>query len=454
LPIEEYITIPKKEYEALKQLICDLQAQVQLLQEEIRFLKNGKKSTTSHTSPSHDIGRSNLKSLREKSDKKTGGQQGHEGSTLQMSCSPDEIIDHISNYCMICSSTLDSTTSILQERKQEIVIPPIQARYLEHRSYSTACSVCGHANVSALPSHLKSPIQYGTSVSATIAYLFAYQHLPYNRIKKVMSDLFSISLSEGTIDNVLSKVTACAMPMYEQIQLRLQQSNVVGGDKTGTKIEGKKGWFHVWQNNTLTFIVAAMSRGYHTTQVYFENGFSKAVYVSDCWSAQLKTPAKKHQLCLAHLLRELTNFEEALKCTWSAELKVLFKKAIKVKSELEVSDYLHPPNVIKELELELEKMLAIDSSNFHCKSKAFVKRLIKNRQSIFTFLYYQQVPYDNNASERAIRNVKVKNKVSGCFRSQAGANRFAVIRSVIDTTVKNSQNVFSAINMLVKFVPE
>lgn len=452
--MEEYVTIPKKEYEGLKRLIVDLHAQVQLLQEEIRLLKNGKKSTTSHTSPSHDIGRSNLKSLREKSDKKTGGQKGHEGATLEITSTPDDIIDYRSNYCSSCSTPLDSSISILHERKQEIVIPPIKARYIEHRSYSIACSFCGYDNVTNLPSHLKAPIQYGTSVSASIAYLFAYQYLPYNRIKKVMSDLFNISLSEGTIDNLLAKVKTSAMPVYEQIQSRLQESKVVGGDETGTKINGNKGWFHVWQNNAFTFIAAAMTRGYQTTEVYFAKGFSKAIYVSDCWSAQLKTPAKQHQLCLAHLLRELTNFEDALQCPWSIELKMLFKKAIRVKQELEAIDYLDPPNVITELEKELKKLLEVDSTLFHTKIKAFIKRLIKHKNSIFTFLHYQQVPYDNNGSERAIRNIKVKNKVSGCFRSEEGANRFAIIRSVIDTTVKNKQDVFSAINLLVNFVPE
>ena len=445
--IEEYITIPKAEYEALKALVIQLQ-------EEIRLLKNGKKSDTSHTSPSHDIGRSNSKSLREKSEKKSGGQKGHDGTTLQMSSQPDEIINYNPNFCNVCSTALDPEASVLTERKEEIVIPPILPHYVEHRSFSIKCSCCGYNNLSNLPPHLKAPIQYGTSVSATIAYLFAYQYLPYNRIKKVMRDMFNISLSEGTIDNILAKITTLATPAYNQIQKRIQESNVVGGDETGTKINGSKGWFHVWQNTSLTFIVAAMTRGYKTTELYFQKGFSKAVYVSDCWSAQLKTPAKKHQLCLAHLLRELTNFEDALKCQWSIEVKQLFKKAINLKQELQSVDYLHPPPTVTELEIELGRMLEIDASNFHSKTKAFVKRLIKNKESIFTFLYHQNVPYDNNGSERAIRNVKVKNKISGSFRSQDGATRFAILRSVIDTTVKNSNDVFTAINLVAKFVPE
>jgi transposase len=449
LHIEEQITISKKEYERL----LSLEVLVLQLQEEIRLLKNGKKSNTSHTSPSHDIGRGNSKSLRAKSDNKPGGQKGHDGHTLQMSSAPDETIDHKPHFCGACASPLTSLAQELTDRKQEIVIPPIQARCIEHRSYSITCA-CGHINVSHLPFHLKAPIQYGTSVSATVTYLFAYQYLPYNRIKKAMRDLFGISLSEGTIDNILAKMSALAMPLYKHIQGRVQESSVVGGDETGTKINGHKGWFHVWQNPWLTFIVAAATRGYKTTELYFERGFEKAVYVSDCWSAQLKTPAKKHQLCLAHLLRELTNFEDALRCTWSTQLKRLLKKAIALKKELQDHDYLHPPLSVTALELELKKMLEVDVGRFHPKSKAFVKRLIKNKESVFTFLYYRNVPYDNNGSERAIRNVKVKNKVSGSFRSEQGATRFAILRSVVDTTVKNGQDVFNALNLLASTAPE
>ncbi len=444
MSIEEFVTISKQEYERL----LSLETVVLQLQEEIRLLKNGKKSNTSHTPPSNDIGRSNTKSLREKSGKKSGGQFGHEGSTLLMKEVPDEIINYAPAFCTGCGNELNEESAVLTERKQEIIIPPIQAHYVEHRSYTNNCAHCGITNIGQLPSHLTAPIQYGASVSATLSYLFAYQYLPYKRMKILMNDLFKLPISEGTIDNLLAKMTARAMPVYNQIQARLQESSIVGGDETGTKINGGKAWFHVWQNYCLTFIVAAMTRGYKTTEEYFSKGFSKAIYVSDCWSAQLKTLALKHQLCLAHLLRELANFEEALNCQWSIKIKLILKQAIALKKEFQAEDYLHPPPSVAEIERQLNEMLAVDSVNFHPKTKAFIKRLIKRREHIFTFLHYAEVPYDNNGSERAIRNVKVKNKISGCFRSEAGAKRFAVLRSVIDTATKNTQDVFFAINLL------
>jgi transposase len=442
--IEETVTISRSEYEGLLALISELR-------EEIRQLKNGRNSNTSHTPPSQDFGRSNLKNSRAITGRKTGGQTGHKGSTLDFKKDPDETISYIPNYCHDCGFDLKDVDYSFHERKQEVVIPTVSVKYIEHQSFSVSCVNCGCQNIGELPVNLTAPIQYGTSVSAVITYLSVYQYIPYNRIKKLMNDLFQLPISEGTIKNVLTKMTKHALPMYEEIQQRIAQSNIVGADETGTKINGKKAWFHVWQNNTLTFIVSSMNRGYATVETWFEKGFDNAIYVSDCWSAQLKVPAQKHQLCLAHLLRELKNFEDSFNCKWSLKLKLLFQKAIEIKKE---PDRLEKKMSIITIESEFDELLNIDLDSLHKKQKAFVKRLLKNRDSVFVFLYHEHVPFDNNGSERAIRNVKVKNKISGSFRSQQGAYNFSVLRSVIDTTIKNSRDVFSAINLVAKFRPE
>jgi transposase len=434
--------------------IAFLKSENASLREEIRLLKNGKKSTTSHTPPSQDLGRSNKQNSREISGKKSGGQKGHEGFTLEMKAIADEVIVYIPEFCTTCSASLAGVSPVLEERKQEIIIPALQASYLEHQSFSRTCTCCGNKVAATLPSELTAPIQYGQNVRATIAYLSIYQYLPYNRIKKLMFDLFKLPLSEGTIHSFLHNMAQYSLPMYEEIRNRIAVSNLVGGDETGTKINSKKGWFHVWQNPKLTLIVASFNRGYSTVEEYFSNGFTNAVYVSDCWSAQLKTPALKHQLCFAHLLRELKNFEETFKCQWSLDMIQLLQKAIKLKYEMAPQDYLKPPKILSEIEDELDQLLNVNSSSFHKKQQAFIKRLLKNRQSIFVFLQFPYVPFDNNGSERAIRTIKVKNKVSGCFRSFQGATNFAILRSVIDTTIKNSQDVFTAIQLVAKFRPE
>ena len=424
------------------------------LREEMRLLRNGKNSGTSSTPPSHQIGRSNAKNLRVQTGRKPGGQSGHEGSTLKIKEVADETIDHIPGYCNDCGFDLQQTTSIIKESKQEVVIPSIQVSYVEHRSHSKVCARCGKVCTAAMPGHLRGPIQYGSNIGVLISYLSVYQHIPYYRITVLLKDLFGLSISEGSVDNLLERMAQKALPLYNDIQQRVQQSQVVGSDETGSHFGSKKGWFHVWQTTRLTFIVASLNRGYRTIEEYFTDGFPLTVYVSDCWAAQLKVAALAHQLCLAHLLRELRNFEDALNCRWSLAMKQLLQDAIALKKQMQPQDYIGPSAPVIKLEERLSLLLQADHCTSHKKVKAFVKRLNKNRNAILTFLHYPKVPPDNNGSERAIRTVKVKTKVSGLFRTLNGANRFAIIRSVIDTSIKNTNNVFEALTLLFNLQPE
>jgi transposase len=434
--------------------VAELLKLVLALQEEIRLLRNGKNSGTSNTPPSHQIGRANTQNFRVKTNRKPGGQSGHEGNTLKIKEFPDKTIDHIPQYCNDCGFELEQTAAMLKASRQEVVIPPVQALYVEHRSYSKVCAHCGKVCIGAMPGHLKGPIQYGAGVGVLVSYLSVYQHIPYYRITVLLKDLFGLPISEGTVDNLLKRTAQKALPFYNTIRERVQQSNVVGSDETGSRFGGKKGWFHVWQTTSLTFIAASMNRGYRTIKEYFSDGFPLTVYVSDCWAAQLKVAALAHQLCIAHLLRELRNFEDALNCQWSRAMKQLLQDAIALKKQMRPQDYLAPRDAITKLEQRLSELLQTDHRTSHKKVQAFVKRLKKNRNSIFTFLHHPKVPPDNNGSERAVRNVKVKTKISGLFRTQQGATHFAIIRSVIDTTIKNTNNVFQALTLLINLQPE
>lgn len=449
----ETITISLKEYNALNQTIADLQLLVLSLQEQIRLLKNGGKSNTSSTPPSFDIGRSNKKSLRPSSNLKSGGQPGHKGSNLKMADKADEIIEYRPSFCLSCGEALNGSTGKFVSRKQEIEIPPIVPKYIEHQSYSCSCASCGYETVSQLPDYLKANIQYGARIQALVGMFSVQQYIPFKRMTQIMSSVFNISLSQGTVNNILKSLTLKAEPAYEYIRKGVEKSAVVGGDETGCKINGGKngrGWFFVFQTTLLTFISVSLSRGFINIASLFKNGFPMSVYVTDCLSAQLKVKAKLHQICTAHLLRELNNFIDACDCEWSKKMKLLFQKAINLKKELTENDYLYENEGVTMLEKELDLLLKTEPENKHKKLRAFKNRLNKNREAIFTFLHHPKVPPDNNGSERAIRNVKVKMKVSGQFKTLYGAHCFAVMRSIIDTTNKNAQNVFNALTNLAK----
>lgn len=429
----------------LKQQLAEALSLIKELQIQIELLKNGRKSNTSSTPSSHDYTRSNLKNSREKSKRRPGGQKGHKGSSLKMSENPDKIVKHIPNYCRGCGEGLDSALSQLHERKQEIVIPPICPEYIEHRSFQCVCGKCGGKTIGQMPANLKANVQYGNNIQALVAYLSVYQLMPANRLKRFLTDFVNLPMSEGTIFNILKSMSNKAQPLYQKIKEMVQRSKLVGSDETGVHIDTIKAWFWVFQNSALTFILVSYSRGYQTIIDTFTEGFPLSVYVSDCLPAQLKIKSLAKQLCFAHLMRELKNFEETFDSKWAGELKKLFKNAIEYKNQMSEGDYSGLNEKVNEFEQGLSSLLETDTSGMYKKESAFVKRLLKNRDSIFTFLYYKQVPPDNNGSERSIRNLKVKMKVSNQFKSYEFAQHYAVIRSVIDTTIKNSMNVFDAL---------
>ena len=416
------------------------------LEQDNKLLKNGKNSSTSSTSPSHDIGRSNQTNTRVKGQNKVGGQIGHEGSTLLMTDKPDKIIPYKAiDFCKVCNGNITEAPYVLQDKRQEIVLPPTAPLYVEHQFYKKVCTCCGAVNKTDIPNNLSGNIQYGSSVETQVAYMHAYQFMSMNRLQAYFKNVFNLELSQGTINSMLTRFVARSQQIYKIIQQKVLVSAVVGADETGSKIAGGKGWFHVWQTPRLTFIAASQTRGHENVVRYFPNGFKNATLVSDCWASQLKTKAAHHQLCLAHLLRELKNFQDALKDDWSIGCEALFKKAIDIKKESKQKGLEYYKADIENIKQAFDTILNVDESTKHAKVKAFIRRLRKNRDSVFKFLIFEDVPYENNASERAIRNVKTKTKVSGCFRTLFGAHRFAIIRSVIDTTIKNTKNIFEAL---------
>jgi transposase len=410
------------------------------LKEEIRFLKSGKSSSTSSTPPSMDIAvQTNNRSLREKSGKKPGGQIGHKGSNLEMFDEVDESILYELNECPDCGGELSKESSIV-EVKQVIEIPKILPKVVEHVSVQKTCSCCHKSVIKPLPLQLKNHIQYGASVSAFIAYLHAAHYIPVNRISSMLDSIFGIKMSDGTVMNHIEKMAEKCADAYEQIRLKIYNSNVIGADETGVKIAGNRGWLHAWQTTNFTYIKASLSRGFDAMIEVFPN-LQNSTLVSDCWAAQLKMDAVKHQICFAHLLRDLKKFEQDIDCQWSISIKALFKEAMLLKREMTSDQYINKPEKVIDFEKRLDELLKMNSEKLHWSVKPFLKRLIKNRNSIFTFLHQEDCPYDNNGSERAIRNAKVKSKVSGGYRALKGAQNYAILRSITDTAVKNNINV-------------
>jgi len=431
--------------------ITRLMTKITVLEQQLERYTTRKDSSNSSLPPSKDENRPpRTSSLREKGGRKAGGQPGHDGNTLKMTANPDEIVEHRACFCPECGKDVSSQPFELFGKRQVIDIPVIKQIVTEHRVYRCTCT-CGNVVESDFPADVDSPVKYGKGIESLIGYLSVRQYLPFKRLQELLNDIFAVQISEGGLHCLLKRLASKGVDAYEMIRQNVLNSAVIGTDETGVKINGKKHWFWTWQNDRATYIASSDNRGTNTINENM-NGISKdAVLVHDCWKSHFQTPVDNHQLCIAHLERETKYLEERYKVDWPVRFRAMLIKAQRLKKQLAPSEYYYPNQLRSDLEKELECLLSEPLDQKHKEMISFQKRIIKYRNHIFTFLYHPNVPPDNNGSERAIQNVKVKQKISGQFKILSAAENFAILRSIIDTAIKNNQNVVGALSVVAAY---
>lgn len=419
------------------------------LKHRLSKYEHPKNSNNSSIPPSKDENRPKRKSLREKSGRKPGGQKGRKGNTLRLVATPDYTKTHFSSYCNCCGESLDNAISIPAGRRQVFDIPKIEIKVTEHQVYNKQCK-CGHVNHGQYPQEAKAAVNYGNNIESLIGYFHTRQYIPFKRMQEVFKDIFGAPISEGGLHYILDKLVAKAQPAYDLIKQRLVSNTkyAVGSDETGMRVNGDKHWAWTWQNEEATFITITDNRGQRSIDQTFNDGFKNAVLVHDCWASHFNTPAMSHQICIAHLLRDLNYLNELHGHKWSTATKLVFQLALRLKTNLNKVDYYIQNDQRQQIEKRLDFLISIELPKDKKELIRFQNRLRKHRKHLFTFLYRPEVPPDNNASERAIRNVKIKQKISTQFRSVDGAARFAILRSVTDTVLKNGLNVLGALNFI------
>ncbi len=448
----ENIAILEAENAELRQRVTSLEEKVLLLLELQQKQRIKKDSGNSSLPPSSDIGRK-TRSLREKSGRSIGGQKGHRGNTLEMTATPDHIIDLKSEYCGRCGNSLAAEPFILKARRQVIEIPPSIPMVEEYRAFACRCPKCDHEQLADFPPAVKAPIQYGSSVQALVAYFSVYQYVPFRRLKNLFSEVFKLPLSEGTLVNLLEKSAEKSGFVYAGIKAEIGASRVVGSDETAARVDGEKWWMWVWQNVLNTFIVAAESRGSRTIEAEWGQGLQGATVVSDRWAAQLKMTSAGKQICLAHLLRDVRYLAEAEKEEFAEGFERLLGAVFEIRREMVRTNTHCEKKEAEELENQLNNLLAIAINREKKPETArFQRSMIKYRNNLLPCLYDLEIPPDNNGSERAIRNIKVKQKISGQFKG--GQKTFCVLRSVIDTLIKRQLNVLTHLTQIMKIQPE
>lgn len=382
-------------------------------------------------------------SLREKSGKKPGGQPGHEGNTRLMSDKPDETEDIQPNYCRECGRELSGIEGKEEYREECVgvrIIPVIKR--LRFLNKTCTCGCCNRVEYTKR----KNPVYLSSEIRALVVYLNIVMCMPYNRIISFLHDVMHIDISEGSIRNFIEDAGGKADAICDRIATELVKSPVAGADESGFYVNGKLNWAWILQNPKLTLTWIAKGRGAKEMDDRFgPNALENTVLTTDRHSAYFTMNVKGHQICIPHLLRNLNYLNELDKNqNWSSRLQDLLKKAVHWRNT--------NPETIADTSTwmeSLDKLLNENLDNFKKPFRQIRNSLRKLKDHVFYFLKDPRVPSHNNASEGGIRILKVKQKRSGGFRSQAGAEDFMAIHSVADTAKKNDFSRWDAILELV-----
>lgn len=380
-------------------------------------------------------------SLRKPSGKPSGGQPGHKGQTLKSIAEPDRIIKHEPSFCKCCGRPL-AGIPYRKIRKTQIVDIKLVVETTEDQYYEKVCE-CGCVNNCDAPN---CRIKYGDNLRALVTYLNVVQCIPFKRIAELISDLSGQKISEGTVQNILKENSTKADMAYEEIRKRLESAPVVGADETGAAVEKQLHWNWIFQNDLLTYVFQMKSRGQEAIDSRFPKGLPHSTLVTDRHKSYFKMKVKDHQVCLAHLLRNAEYLNELdTDQNWSRRFIHLIEHSINLRRDDNIT-----LRKIKVLKTKMKNLLGESLTHLNEEFDKFKRGILKVRDYLFTFLTNPDVPYDNNSSERGVRKIKIKQKVSGCFRTNSGADDFAKLHSITETAMKNGNSKFNAILAVVQ----
>lgn len=382
------------------------------------------------------------KSLREKSDKPVGGQLGHQGCTRKMVDIPDQVIDHSSHYCQDCGRDISALEATLEYTTQEIDIPLIAPIINEHRHSAKVCSCGCHNRPYAPKKRGGNDITFSKNIQALVTYLNVVQCVPYERLQSLLKTIFGIEMSQGTISNIIQVAKTKAEPAMKLIKDYIRGSSVVGFDESGCYCNGRLDWSWIAQTPYSTLVFRASSRAGKVLENQFGADVLKNITaVTDRHAAYFALDFKDHQICLAHILRELQYLTELdSNQDWSKKVEELLKETIHKRKENPSTKIDASPWLKK-----LDDLLKISLGHLKKDFDRLRNGLIKYKNYIFNFLENPAIPSNNNGSERGIRKLKIKQKISGTFRSDNGADAFMTLHSITDTAWKNNQSPFDAI---------
>jgi transposase len=458
--------------EAVIVLVESLVARINALEARIEVLENQKSKDSKNSSkpPSGDGFVKRTKTLRTKSGKKSGGQKDHPGSTLEWCEEVDEVFIHPVVECTSCGTSLESVEVLNLSCRQVQELPPIKLVIHEHQAEEKCCPHCGILNQGKFPAFVNSLVQYGPRFKGLMVYLMEGQLLPSERARELLEEVIGCEISEGTLYNTRLRCYEQLAAVESYIKAGIQVAPVVHFDETGLRVKSKLMWLHVACNDWLTAYCIDPKRGQLAMDAIDILPNFEGVSVHDGLASYGKYDST-HALCNAHHLRELRFIVERYEQDWASDMMTLL---VEIKTNIEIARAAGKTSLtltqIADFERRYQELiqtglianppLPIDLDLPKPKGrpkqtppKNLLDRLQLYQSAVLLFMYDWRVPFDNNQAERDLRMMKLKQKISGTFRSMEGAQQFCRIRGYLSTLRKQGIQVLDALRLVFMETP-
>ncbi|MGB8380962.1 MAG: IS66 family transposase [Dermatophilaceae bacterium] len=453
-------------YEQLLEVVAVLRAENARLVERVKELEArlGQNPRNSSRPPSSEgLDKPAPKSLRRQSGRRPGGQKGHDGTTLMQVAQSDHEVVHEPGCCADCGRSLAGRPITGIERRQQFDLPPLRVEVTEHRLVEREC-LCGRRARGSAPDGVESPVQYGPRIAAVVVYLYVGQFLSKERTAQALSELFGTPLSAGTVAGVTARAAGRLGEFMDRVRDEIAGSEVVGFDETGLRVDAKLHWVHCARTGKYTLVTCHPRRGREGIGDLGVLGRFRGIAVHDAWAPYDTYPDIAHQLCCAHALRELQGVVDcapAGQWCWAGQaadalvaMQKLVAEAIEAgRDAVDVAALAEQVSRYRSAALIGINETAARAGTLMKKHNALAHRLIDRQGDYLRFTTDWRVTADNNGTERDIRMIKLRQKVSGCLRTLTGARQFCAIRSYLSTTAKHGMHFFQALVMLTEGNP-
>jgi transposase len=442
-------------------LIATLQARVAELERRL-----GQDSSNSSKPPSSDglrkPARVERRAAERAEDRRPGKQPGAPGAHLAQVEEPDEVAWHVPDRCGGCGAELTDARVVGVEARQVFDLPRLRLGVVEHRTQRRRCA-CGTTTAAAFPAHVRAAACYGPGMRALVAYLCVHQHLPVDRAAQLLADVLGAPVATGTLAAVVAEGARGLDSFVEVVRARLAAAPVAHFDETGARVAGRLHWVHSASTASLSLFTVHAKRGKVAMDAAGVLPRFAGVAVHDGWAPYWRYEEVTHALCGAHLLRELDAITEEPGQGWAAGMAELLVDAKLVADRARAAGAGRVEDATRaRLHTRYERLLADGQAanppppaSGRRRGRArrspagrLLARLDAHRGEVLRSLDDTRVPFDNNQAERDLRMVKLQQKISGCWRTPAGAEAFLALRSYLATARKHGMNPQAVLGQL------